>query len=79
MKNSFGFSHILVLLVLLFAAAGLVAVFLSSSKNFPGQMAGKSDQKLTVKLQAQYNNPFDKSSQYANPFSQYKNPFVVAK
>jgi hypothetical protein len=33
--------------------------------------------KPTVKLQAQYNNPFDKDSQYANPFSQYKNPFAV--
>lgn len=28
-----------------------------------------------VKLQTQYQNPFDKNTQYVNPFSSYQNPF----
>lgn len=33
----------------------------------------------TVSLQNQYQNPFDKSAQYVNPFSEYKNPFDALK
>ncbi|MDP3973892.1 MAG: hypothetical protein Q8P92_03585 [Candidatus Daviesbacteria bacterium] len=33
----------------------------------------------TVSLQNQYQNPFDKSSQYVNPFASYKNPFDALK
>lgn len=29
----------------------------------------------SVELQAGYSNPFNKDSQYINPFSEYKNPF----
>lgn len=29
----------------------------------------------TVSLQTGYKNPFDKTAQYVNPFSVYKNPF----
>lgn len=33
----------------------------------------------TVTLQKQYQNPFDKSTQYVNPFSEYQNPFDSLK
>ncbi|QQG43289.1 MAG: hypothetical protein HYW45_03740 [Candidatus Daviesbacteria bacterium] len=33
----------------------------------------------SVDLQSQYQNPFDKSAQYVNPFSSYKNPFDSLK
>ncbi|MBI2040365.1 hypothetical protein HYT18_04800 [Candidatus Microgenomates bacterium] len=33
----------------------------------------------TVSLQNQYQNPFDKSTQYVNPFASYKNPFDALK
>ena len=33
----------------------------------------------TVSLQKQYQNPFDKSVQYVNPFSEFKNPFDLIK
>lgn len=33
----------------------------------------------TVTLQNQYQNPFDKSSGYRNPFSEYANPFDALK
>lgn len=28
-----------------------------------------------VQLKTEYSNPFDKKTQYVNPFSSYKNPF----
>lgn len=42
--------------------------------NLPG-----SKKEPTVTLQSQYQNPFDKSAQYVNPFSSYKNPFDLLK
>lgn len=32
-----------------------------------------------VSIETEYQNPFDKETQYVNPFQGYKNPFVVAK
>ena len=32
-----------------------------------------------VSIKSDYKNPFDKKTQYVNPFETYKNPFVVAK
>ncbi|MBI2017430.1 hypothetical protein HYS92_00105 [Candidatus Daviesbacteria bacterium] len=32
-----------------------------------------------VSIKKEYKNPFDKKTQYVNPFETYKNPFVVAK
>ena len=32
-----------------------------------------------VSVKTEYQNPFDKQTQYVNPFQEYKNPFVVAK
>lgn len=34
---------------------------------------------VKVSLQNSYQNPFDKKTQYTNPFTQYKNPFDTAK
>lgn len=30
---------------------------------------------VSVELQASYANPFEKDTQYVNPFAEYKNPF----
>ena len=32
-----------------------------------------------VELKAEYKNPFDKETQFVNPFQEYKNPFVTNK
>lgn len=32
-----------------------------------------------VSIKSEYKNPFDKETQYVNPFDTYKNPFKVAK
>lgn len=50
---------------------GIVAFLLM--KNLPALKSSK--QEPTVSLQTGYKNPFDKGSQYVNPFSAYKNPF----
>ncbi len=44
------------------------------SVTLPGQ-----SKEPTVSLQKQYQNPFDKSAQYVNPFSEYQNPFDSLK
>jgi len=36
-------------------------------------------QQSSVVLKKEYKNPFDKNSQYVNPFAQYKNPFDSLK
>lgn len=33
----------------------------------------------SVSLKTEYKNPFDKDTQYVNPFETYKNPFTVSK
>lgn len=39
----------------------------------------KQSKEPTVALQTSYENPFDKKTQYVNPFEENKNPFAVAK
>ncbi|MBI4084502.1 MAG: hypothetical protein HY431_01210 [Candidatus Levybacteria bacterium] len=60
----------------------LVSYLISSSKTAKqaDKTAGQSAKKgPTVNLVTEYNNPFDKKSQYVNPFSKYKNPFDTLK
>lgn len=65
-------------LVLVIAAVAIVLYILVSQgiiKNpLPGNLPGIK-QDPTVSLQTTYDNPFDQSSQYVNPFASYKNPF----
>lgn len=73
-----GVIHLALPLVLLLAivASFLVLIYMGIIKNplknlsLPG-----AKKELSVSLQTQYQNPFDKSAQYVNPFSGYKNPF----
>ena len=79
--NQRGVVALAVLLLLLIAAAAVIFILLYSGilkkttlPTLPGQ---KKEPK--VELQKQYQNPFDKNSQYVNPFSGYKNPFDALK
>lgn len=45
----------------------------------PVKLPGVKKTEPTVSLQTQYANPFDKNSQYVNPFASYKNPFDALK
>lgn len=64
-----GFAHLVLLVVLLLAAGAAVIYFLSSRGvvQLPGA-------KPTVTLQQSYKNPFNKDSQYVNPFDTSKSP-----
>ncbi len=46
---------------------------------FPLQNIPLLQQGPQVSIKTKYQNPFDKKTQYVNPFETYKNPFVVAK
>lgn len=71
MKNKRGIAHILVLLFLLAIPLIIIAVLALTGKiNIPGL-----SKQPNVKLKSEYKNPFDKETQYVNPFSEYKNPF----
>lgn len=75
-KSKAGFSHIILLILIgVFVLAG---IYYFASGNYKAPTAS-TGQKPTVTLQTKFQNPFDKNSQYANPFAQYKNPFEVAK
>ncbi len=44
---------------------------------FPLQNIPLLQQGPQVSIKSDYKNPFDKNTQYVNPFDTYKNPFVV--
>ncbi len=71
---------LLPLLVILFV---VVAVGFFLFKNNPFSLSGKNPTNQStntpVSLKKDYQNPFDKNSQYINPFSGYKNPFDSLK
>lgn len=46
---------------------------------FPLQNIPFLSKEPRVAIKSSYKNPFDKKTQYVNPFDTYKNPFVVAK
>ncbi len=57
---------------------GLAVGYFLISKGFiknPAPSVIKIASEAQVELQADYKNPLDKSSQYVNPFSEFKNPF----
>ncbi len=69
-------------IILLLVVGAVVFILISQgliknplkSISLPGQ-----SKEPTVSLQKQYQNPFDKSAQYVNPFASYKNPFDLLK
>lgn len=52
-----------------------VIVILALRGQGPAVQLFKKGPKVEVKTT--YKNPFDKSTQYVNPFEKYKNPFVT--
>lgn len=79
MTNQNGVVHLFLLLIVLLIVGGLVyaSVYFKIIK-FPNfGNSSKSSVTTKVELKSEYKNPFDKETQYVNPFNQYKNPFVV--
>ncbi len=79
--NQRGVIHLALPLILLLLAGAAVfllvyfGIITNPFKNLP--FVGQTVPKVDVK--SEYKNPFDKNTQYVNPFQTYKNPFVVAK
>lgn len=66
-------------LLLIFAAAFFALVYFGIIQNPLKKIPGLGQKQPTVELKKEYKNPFNKESQYVNPFETYKNPFTVAK
>lgn len=55
---------------------GIVVAFLIIRGNLKAP-AGLFSKAPRVELKTTYKNPFNKDTQYVNPFDKYKNPFVT--
>lgn len=78
-----GFAHLaLVFVALILLSLGAIVLL---PKNTTLQLVDNLLPQVTpiptpiVTLTTQYENPFDRDSQYVNPFSTYKNPFNNVK
>ena len=71
MSKEQGIAHILVLFIILLLI--IVAVLL-----FLGIQASRS-LNLSPTKQTEYQNPFNQTDQYQNPFETYQNPFADIK
>ncbi len=78
MNNQRGVVHLILILIVIIVAIG-VGVYLVAKPQIFKSQAGSSANLPKVELKSEYKNPFDKNTQYVNPFDQYKNPFVVSK
>lgn len=65
---------ILIVIVIL-VIVGIVVVYLALRGKGPATQLFKKGPK--VELQSTYKNPFNKDTQFVNPFEKYKNPFVT--
>lgn len=75
MNNQRGFLHLLPLLLIAALIVGVILVATGKVKlpfSVPFLQQGPK-----VDLKTEYKNPFNKETQYVNPFETYKNPFVV--
>jgi len=77
-KNKKLFIFVGVIFVILIIVLSLI-LFMKNPPSAKKQVSDTSSSKATVKLKTQYKNPFDKDTQYVNPFSGYKNPFDQLK
>ncbi|MEK7502540.1 MAG: hypothetical protein AAB609_03365 [Patescibacteria group bacterium] len=55
-----------------------VLVLVKNRKNPAGETTQQAS-KIQVPVRVEYKNPFDKKTQYVNPFSSYKNPLDFLK
>lgn len=53
-------------------------VLVKNRKNPAGEITQQTS-KVQVPVRVEYKNPFDKKTQYVNPFSSYKNPIDFLK
>lgn len=76
MNNQRGIVHLLPLLLIVAAVVLVVVLVQRGIIKLPGLPFGQKTS-TNVELKSEYKNPFNKETQYVNPFETYKNPFVV--
>lgn len=76
MNKQRGVIHLALPLLLLLAAAAAALIYFGVINN-PFKNLNLFQKGPKVELKTEYKNPFNKESQYVNPFDTYKNPFVV--
>lgn len=69
-----GFIHHFPLLLVALLAIAAAVFFLVSKGSLKLPFFDKQPK---VEIQTKYENPFNKETQFVNPFDQYKNPFTV--
>lgn len=77
MNNQRGFLHLLPLLLIVAVIVGAILI-VSGKLKLPFSVPFLN-QGPKVDLKSEYKNPFNKETQYVNPFETYKNPFVVSR
>ena len=82
-KQQFGNVVLVVVITLVVVAVivGAILYFMGVLK-LPGKSTSTSpasSDDVQVELKKEYKNPFDKSTQYQNPFEEYQNPFDQLK
>lgn len=78
-KKSESGSVILILLILFLVVGSIAAFVVYKTINTGTQRVAKQSESLAVALKSEYQNPFDKNTQYENPFNDYQNPFDQLK
>lgn len=63
------------LLILIVIAAAIYFIFFNKNSNLPN-FTNLQKKEPVVAVKTEYKNPFKKTSQYVNPFDQYKSPFL---
>lgn len=80
MHNEKGIVHLfLIIIILILIVVGYFLINNGTIKNPLPNVIKTSSTEPSIALQTKYENPFDKSAQYVNPFDSYKNPFDSLK
>ena len=73
-----GFTAHTVLIIVAIVAFWALVIYLGVSRGvFKKTGLPFAEKKPNVQLKTEYSNPFQKETQYVNPFDQYKNPFLT--
>ncbi len=73
--------QLLFLVVLILTSIALLTVYIFKNTKYGKQFQQQltKTQEPTVSLKQEYNNPFNRESQYVNPFDTTKSPFLNLK
>ncbi|EKD65697.1 MAG: hypothetical protein ACD_50C00012G0002 [uncultured bacterium] len=74
MFNQKGIAHLILIFVILAILIVAGALVLKKFIKIPGL---SQTQESNIAIKSEYKNPFNKDSQYVNPFDQYKSPFIT--